>query len=67
MLKKSKKYMKKLYEALRTIGSFFTILWIVAWFGACWVYHLQLFFTGLFSLFLSYVCYDAKKDMESEL
>lgn len=30
----------------------FVILWIVSWFLAIWVYHIQFFLTGLFCLFL---------------
>jgi hypothetical protein len=31
------------------------IVWIVSWFAAIWVYHIQLFLTGLFCLILFFI------------
>lgn len=32
--------------------SLFTIIWIISWFTCIWIYPLQFFLTGLFSLIL---------------
>ena len=32
----------------------YSLLWISSWFVACWVYHWQLFFTGICFLVLAF-------------
>jgi len=44
---------KKEKEDIKLVGILFGLLWIICWFTACWVFHLQLFFTGLFALILA--------------
>lgn len=45
-----------------TKAGLFVILWIVSWFSAIWVYHIQFFLTGLFCLFLGFACNDIRKN-----
>jgi len=40
----------------------FGYIWIVSWFIAIWVYHIQLFVTGLFCLFLAYVIFERNEE-----
>jgi len=42
----------------------FGYIWIASWFIAIWVYHLQLFVTGLFCLFLAYVIFERNEEKE---
>ncbi len=56
--------MSEYRKATRTekiLGVFFTILWIVSWFLACWFFTLQFFFTGLFAFILGWVIDESRK------
>lgn len=43
-----------------TLIPIFVLAWIISWFLAIWIFHLQLFLTGLFCIVLAVLIY--KKD-----
>lgn len=49
--------LKSLIKIIPYLDKLFGYLWILFWFMAIWVYHLQLFLTGLFCLFLAYAIF----------
>ena len=53
MLEKLKETVKKIQ-----IEKLFMYAWILSWFIAIWIYHIQFFITGLFCLLLSYFIFD---------
>lgn len=44
----------------------FTIVWILSWFLGCWMYHTELFLTGLFSLILGLITASIESNKERE-
>lgn len=50
--------LSKLYKKIASPQKIFGYLWILCWIAAIWMYHLQFFIMGLFSLFLSLVIFD---------
>ena len=57
--------LKSIQKKILPIEKLFGYAWIICWFTAIWIYHIQLFITGLFCLFLSYVIFertDAKRE-----
>ena len=50
--------LKSIQKKIPPIEKLFGCAWIICWFTAIWIYHIQLFITGLFCLFLSYVIFE---------
>jgi hypothetical protein len=50
--------LKSIQKKIPVIEKLFGCAWIICWFTAIWIYHIQLFITGLFCLFLSIVIFD---------
>ena len=50
--------LKSIQKKILPIEKLFGYAWIICWFNAIWIYHIQLFITGLFCLFLSYVIFE---------
>ena len=42
-------------EKLPSVEQIFGLLWIICWFCAIWVFHIQFFLSGLFCLFLALI------------
>ena len=59
-MEKLKTFQKKFLPIERIFG----YAWILCWFMAIWIYHIQLFISGLFCLFLAYVIFDKKAPKE---
>ena len=61
-----------IYETLLEISKklnfakIFGFIWILCWFSAIWAYHLQLFISGLFCLFLSYFIFSKSEHEDSK-
>jgi len=49
--------LESLLKLVPSLDKLFGYLWISCWFLAIWMYHLQLFLTGLFCLFLAYAIF----------
>jgi hypothetical protein len=50
--------LKSTQKKIPPIEKLFGCAWIICWFTAIWIYHIQLIITGLFCLFLSYVIFE---------
>ena len=50
--------LKSIQKRIPPIEKLFGCAWIICWFTAIWIYHIQLIITGLFCLFLSYVIFE---------
>ncbi len=50
--------LKSIQKKIPPIEKLFGCAWIICWFTAIWIYHIQLIITGLFCLFLSYVIFE---------
>jgi len=44
----------------------FTIIWIGSWFVGCWIFHRQLFLTGMFALILGLITASIESDKEKK-
>ena len=53
---------KEILEILPPIEKILGYAWIVLWFLAIWIYHIQLFLTGLFCLFLAYIIFSKSEE-----
>ena len=51
-------------EKIPSPDKLFGYAWIISWFIGIWIYHLQLFITGLFCLFLAYVIFERHEEKE---
>jgi hypothetical protein len=51
-------YIKSIQKSFLSIEKLFGYAWILCWLAAIWIYHIQLFITGLFCLFLAFIIFD---------
>ena len=49
---------KTIIQKLPPLEKIFGFAWILCWFAAIWIYHIQFFLMGLFCLFLAFVIFD---------
>jgi hypothetical protein len=55
--------LKDIYCHIPHLNPYFGYAWIIFWFLSIWIFHIQLFLTGLFCLILSFIEFDnIKKD-----
>lgn len=52
-------------EKIPSPDRLFGYMWIISWFIAIWIYHIQFFLTGLFCLFLAYIIFERNEDKHS--
>ena len=54
--------LKAIAKKLPSTERLFGYAWMVSWFTAIWIYHIQLFITGLFCLFLAIVIFNKSEE-----
>ena len=52
-------------ENYEIVAGVFILTWIICWFLAIWIFHIQFFLTGLFCFVLGWIFYGTGK-MEKE-
>jgi hypothetical protein len=60
-------YFKSIQKSYLSSEKLFGYVWILCWLAAIWVYHIQLFITGLFCLFLAYIMFDRTNTKEETI
>jgi hypothetical protein len=54
--------LKIIKEKVPSTERIFGYAWIISWFLAIWFYHIQLFITGIFCLFLAYFIFSSNEE-----